>query len=174
MVNLDTRRLSSWPLRWHYNVAYQGCTQKMGSHLQVIRSVWEALLQLTMLAFSSLQPCWLAFCPVLLASRLGCRISWYPNSSTIGAGLAHPTFHKQMACFWNLPWSMVISYPRWWCIQLYSPFGHRFLNEYKHCFHFSLFAYSMFTSSFRNCSCYYMVKFVHYIGQVLVLYCGVL
>ena len=129
MVNLDTCRSSSWPIRWHYKIAYQGCTRQIRSHLQVIRSVWKALLRLAAMAFNSLRPCQLAFCPVPLASRLGCWISWYPDSLTIGAGLACPAFHKQMVCFWNLPWSVAISYPRQQRIQLYGPFSHRFLND---------------------------------------------
>ena len=100
-----------------------------GSHPHVICSVWEVLIQLAMLAFYSLWPCQLALCPVPLASHLGCWISWYPDLLTIEAGLAHPAFHQRMACIWNLPWSVVISYLRWWCIQLYGPFSHCFLND---------------------------------------------
>ena len=126
-INLDTCRLSSWPLRWRYNVAYPGFIRQTGSHLHVVHSVWEALIQCATLA--SLQPCWLVLCPVTLASHLGCQILWYLDLLTMEAGLAHPAFCQRMACIFNLPWSVVISYPRWWHIHLYSPFGCCFLNN---------------------------------------------
>ena len=43
-VDLDTRRLSGWPLRWRYNVAYQGCARRTGPRPHAICFVWEVCI----------------------------------------------------------------------------------------------------------------------------------